>query len=169
MNWILKGEKDNLRELLSGISPNCILDIGTGTGSTLDLLPETDICFGIDSSLPMLMKTPESHIFFKIAAQAEQLPFKRDSFDLITVIGVCEYIRNLNILYNEGASVLKTNGYLLLTGTPPSIWTSLRKGLGNRIYARTSESITLKAEKHGFKLVAAKKSLMQEQLLYQLC
>lgn len=167
LNWIIAGERRNIQRLLSGPAPECILDIGSGTGSTLDLLSARDLIVAVDRSTAMLERIPRDGALVIAAAKAKALPFSDNSFDLVSLIGVCEYLKRLNPMLREAGRVLRPEGRLLLTSSPPSVWTVLRFALGNRLHPRTRSVIIRHAEKKGFRLMDSTRSLMQEQFLFQ--
>lgn len=167
IGWIIDAERRNIQQLLAGLKPGRVLDIGSGTGATLDLLPARDLLVAVDRSPVMLKRIPRDGSVRIAAAAAKALPFADRSFDLVTLIGVSEYLKRLNPMLREAARILHPGGHLLLTSSPPSIWTVLRLILGNRLHPRTRAEIIRHAEKKEFRLMDSAKSLMQEQFLFQ--
>src|SRR5262245_39523811 len=71
-----------------------ILDLGWGTGSTLDHLKRYGQPHGIDlSELPLSFSRKRGHQRV-LRASATELPFESDSFDLVTTLDVVEHLDN---------------------------------------------------------------------------
>ena len=71
-----------------------ILDIGCGTGATLDHLKRYGRTHGIDlSELPLSFSRKRGHQRV-MRASATDLPFESDSFDLVTTLDVVEHLDN---------------------------------------------------------------------------
>ena len=91
-NLILSKESANLKNLLSKIDvgDGKILDVGTGTGTSLAFWGESAQLFALDSSFNMINKAKLKGSKNFIVADALALPIKSDSFGLITAIGLLE-------------------------------------------------------------------------------
>lgn len=168
--WILKAEKNNLKKLASktGRMKGMILDVGTGMGHTLDILPDTNPVICLDKSFVMLNRLNKRRtVHSKIVSSALFLPFKDSSFYFISSIGISEYLTDLTSFYREANRVLKSKGYFLTTISPPNVWNLLRKGLGNPIYTITNESLQNIILTAGFVHLATMRSLMQYQYLFK--
>lgn len=169
INLLYSDEVDNLLGLLEHLSynPRRILDLGTGIGDSLPYLPRGKQRFLLDSSAAMLTRIPASQCEQKIYADALQLPFKKQQFDLITCIGVSEYIRPKARLLREIYECLKPNGYAIITFSPKGLLTQLRKLLGKRIFPLSgSTAIDLFAAQNFF-VVWSYRSTIQSQYLVQ--
>ncbi|MDW7679969.1 MAG: class I SAM-dependent methyltransferase [bacterium] len=97
-----------------------ILDVGCGTGLLMrDLLKSGHDVIGIDLSTQMLIDTKKSiNGFFQINSSiangdVERLPFKDNTFDLITSIGVLEYLCSDDDGINEMTRVVKNEGHII--------------------------------------------------------
>ncbi len=76
----------------SGAYPGQILDIGCGTGATLDHLKRFGTVQGIDLfDLPLRFSRQRGHQRV-LCASATELPFATDSFDLVTALDVIEHL-----------------------------------------------------------------------------
>jgi len=168
--WVLNAEKNNLRELVRRVDtiPGLILDIGTGTGHTLDVLPESKQIICLDRSVGMLNKiNKKNQQNLKLAADAFYLPFQDNLFSFVSCIGVSEYLSRLIFLYIEINRILKDNGYFLTTISPPNLWNSLRRISGNRLHTVSAKFAQDTANNTGFKKMGELHSLMQCQHLFK--
>ncbi|UCE04460.1 MAG: class I SAM-dependent methyltransferase [bacterium] len=169
-NLILKSENRNIEILLRSfnIKGKKVIDLGTGTGNILRYLKNSGFVLGIDRSLAMLLATKQIYPeVILIQADTLKLAIKKNSFELITAVGLSEYLKDINFLFKEVYRVLKNNGFFLMTFSPSGIWTRLRLLLGLRVYPRTLEEIVVIAEAMNFRLVRNDQTLMQAQVLFQ--
>ena len=109
--------REQVRPLLSNRgSGQRILDIGSGTGIILKTLEEFGQAFGLEMSeeaIEFLKKRNLKHI---VCSDAEQgLPFKDDSFSLITCLDVLEHLDHDAALLTEMIRICKEGGYVLVT------------------------------------------------------
>lgn len=101
-------------------NPGTSLDIGCGPGEYLEAfynmgweVSGCDLC----PEMVSLAKSNTSHLsqLPKICeASVGSLPYKDQTFDLITVIGVLNYVADIEKALSEVARVLKTSGVLIL-------------------------------------------------------
>lgn len=117
--------------------PKKILDVGCGTGKQISLLPNNIDIVGVDISLPML-KIANKQVPNKcIEADAVNLPFEDNEFDLI-ISQFALHEKNTKIIdaeLNEINRVLKTNGKLLIVDFDyPKKRTILSRILGSGIH-----------------------------------
>lgn len=71
--------------------PAQILDVGCGTGATLELLQRFGRATGVDPHLPALEICSLERALPVQQAQVEDLPFPDDSFDVVTCLDVLEH------------------------------------------------------------------------------
>ena len=121
------------------IQPEVIIDIGTGTGFGLSALagkyPESEI-IGLDLSEGMLKKARASisdsgsgvdtSKIKMLCADAEVLPLKENSCDLIFSNLALQWCNDLNSTFQEFSRVLKPGGLLLFTSFGPDTLIELR-------------------------------------------
>lgn len=112
------------REIVMGLccgSENVILEVGTGTGRfTVDLVRNSNLVVGIDASRRMLMlarhRSVQEGLDKKvqlIRADAHQLPFRSNVFDLCVTINVLNHIEDYANVMKQIQIVLKANGSLV--------------------------------------------------------
>ena len=116
-----KGWRNKVFKIVKKSNPKSILDIATGTGDLAIKLSKITNVIGIDISKGMLevgeekikQKKLTERIILKLA-DAENLPFKDNSFDTITVAFGVRNFENLEKGINEIKRVLKNNGKLIV-------------------------------------------------------
>jgi 2-polyprenyl-3-methyl-5-hydroxy-6-metoxy-1,4-benzoquinol methylase len=90
-----------------------ILEIGSGEGGTASVFSTNNNFISLDISLLRLQRQPNSII--KINADAQNLPFKHSSFDLIILQDVIEHLPDNNGLLNYLSGFLKKDGIIFLS------------------------------------------------------
>lgn len=128
------GDKEKVKKILSyllhrkGLS---ILDAGCGSGWLSFILMRRGFkVVGLDISRERLLKEAKRHLKDTIPlveGDLHQLPFKKESFDIVVCAEVLEHLKNPAIGLKEINRVLKKEGRLILTipnnlTFPISIW-----------------------------------------------
>lgn len=115
--WFV-GKRFFIKTYLDKIKNNItnILDIGSGTGGTTKLLKNYGNVVGIEKNI-LAASLARKRGLKIIRGTAEKLPFKKNTFDLITIFDVLYHkdIKNINNVFKEIFRVLKPKGYLLIT------------------------------------------------------
>ena len=127
-------ELRNLQRLAAGISAQRQLDLGCGTGSSLQCFRSSRKIFLADRSEAMLQIAVRRYPGFpamRLDANAP-LPFRDASFDLISAIGLFEYLPELNDVLQEIHRVSRRSGYFVLTSSPAVLANRLRLATGSR-------------------------------------
>ena len=165
---ILRRENEGIQSLLKDLLPGSVLDIGCGRGDSLALLLNFSARgVAVDHVPAMVHKTKGHYPGLKFAAaEAQLLPFRDGSFDLVSGIGVMEYLNDWSIPLQEMHRVLSPNGYAVLTLSPPGLLTYLRLFLGHRLYTSTDKDFrkTLDASE-AFSISRHHRTLLQHQYL----
>lgn len=106
-------------EAASGLPPDTILDVGSGTGSLLSRLhssyPEAALC-GLDLAFNMCLRTTArlgEHCIV-VNGDAEQLPFADGVFDLVVSTSALQWVGDLSRALYEMRRVTKPGGTLSL-------------------------------------------------------
>jgi ubiquinone/menaquinone biosynthesis C-methylase UbiE len=98
------------------------MDIGVGAGKILEVLASRGFrTYGADFSIGMIQncrevisKKGKNQISGFIASDVENLPIRNDSLDLLTCMGVFEYLKNDQKGISELFRVLKPGGHVIL-------------------------------------------------------
>lgn len=150
-----------------------ILDIGCGTGTILSLyknLPQEkeNKLYGIDISQRMIKIAKEKNLDAEfVRANALTLPFKDESFNFVSMIGVLEYIKEKEILLKEICRILKRDGKVLLSFSQKSILNLPRFMWGIRFYMYDEKEIINHIENNGFEIIDKRSGPLQTQVLCQ--
>ena len=109
-----------------------ILDVGCGTGRLVHFLNKNSYqAYGCDTAKEAISLAKKINQDSKIKwGQASQLPYKNDSFDLITSISVIEHLTKTQVqkFLSEATRVLKSGGFnffcypKLLKSSQASFW-----------------------------------------------
>jgi ubiquinone/menaquinone biosynthesis C-methylase UbiE len=167
---ILNKENNNLVALIKQveIKNKIVLDLGVGTGNALNFLKGEKDIFGIDLTFFMLKEAQKKFPKAKlIQANVLSIPLKTKSIDIVTAVGLIEYIQDTIPFIEELYRILKNEGYLILTFSPKNFWTRMRLLLGHPIYAMSFDQIKENAIRHNFWIIDYQQSMMQQQVLLQ--
>lgn len=169
-NFILKEENKKLELILGSIEVRnkTIVDLGTGAGNVLQYLVDSKLTIGIDFTFSMLQSTRQSYPgVYLLQTNTMALPIKNNSIEVVTAVGVSEYLNNIELFFKETFRILKNDGFLVLTFSPRGIWSRLRLLLGHAIYTRTLTDLITIAKSERFQIIKNSNSLMQSQVLFQ--
>ena len=157
----------NLLSMISTTKEAFVADLAVGRGHSIPLLPNTArVKFAIDKSYTMISLTKPAYPQIQfVQADAMHLPFKYLTYDLILCIGLLEYIPDAHRLLAELYTILKINGYLLLTSTPRSLINHFRILSGHKIYLRHREEIEDDILYHSFRVIGTNYTGSQDQFL----
>lgn len=157
-----------LRSLIPDRTFSCHLDIGTGTGSSLSVFRRASVMILSDRSLRMLQIAFQHHSVPAVVLDLEQgLPFKNQSFDFLTAVGVFEYLRDPTAALCELHRVAKHRAFLLFTTTPFSLFALFRYLTGNPPHIYHEKDIVHRIEAAGWSKIDQRKCRTQEQWLCQ--
>ena len=169
VRWILEEEKQNLRSLLVSVSdsPQTVVDAGTGTGSTLDIFPDSLRTIVLDRSLAMVKLAGKNRSITGIVGDIRCLPFRARSIPFLSVIGVLEYIPDYQAFLDEARHAVAEKGYFLVTISPPGMLNTLRNLLGHPLYPIRIDEWESAMKRFPFVCLQSRKSLLQMQFLYR--
>ena len=141
-----------------------ILDVGCGTGRLVHFLNKNSYqAYGCDTAKEAISLAKKINQDSKIKwGQASQLPYKNDSFDLITSISVIEHLTKTQVqkFLSEATRVLKSGGFIFFV--TPNFSSPARLLFGKKWFAYkdpthinffTPKSLKLLLAKYGFKNV----------------
>ncbi len=126
-HWWFEGRRILLKEIIYGFKEMernyKILDVGSGSGSNLKFLSNFGVVYGIDN-FRIAVKYCHQKGFKNVrVANANKLPYKNSTFDLITLLDVLEHIKDDVSALNEAKRVLKPGGRVIVTSPSlPLIW-----------------------------------------------
>lgn len=115
-------------------APTRILDLGSGPGRASGLLkkkwPKAEV-IAVDIAMPMLQKVPEHTRFWRpvkrVCANAMQLPFHDNSFDLVFSSLCLQWAHPLPNALQEIRRVMRTDAMLLFSTFGPDTLIELRE------------------------------------------
>ncbi|MDO9026343.1 MAG: methyltransferase domain-containing protein [bacterium] len=134
------GPDMRLKALLSfgaRLNPGKVLEIGCADGHVMESLKKAlpldqgAAFFGLDISDTSLQRAKAKGFGKVVKAAAEDLPFAKNSFDLVIASQVLEHIPGLERAMDQVFSVLKPGGSFVIT-VPLADWFKLYKGLIRR-------------------------------------
>ena len=164
---ILRKEFENIQSLFKLIDHNkgLILDIGCGVGESIKLLDENVTAIAIDARLKMAKKINKDTV---VVGDALRLPVKPAKADFVLSVGLSEYLDDLRSFFRQISQTLKSNRCLILTTSPPTIYSFLRFLAGSRIYPRKTADILAMAQKYNFEKIGEKHVFSQDVFLFRL-
>lgn len=109
-------EKELIKDLISDISRDQMLELGCGTGHWTEFfLKEGFELTALDISEPMLELARIKGLNAKfIKGDTVKLPFADESFSVVASITMLEFVQNQDVVLREMYRVLKPSGYLIL-------------------------------------------------------
>jgi ubiquinone/menaquinone biosynthesis C-methylase UbiE len=164
LRQILAAEQKNIFLLLKQfpLPPGLHLDLGSGTGDSLHILPPGSKRVAVDAEIAMLKRNPSC---WRVSARAEVLPFPNANFVFVSAIGLLEYIAPTDKFFSEVQRILRPGGSFLFTSSQPNVANRLRWFWGDRLYFLSEETIKLMLRENGWRLLGFNHSLLQEQWL----
>jgi SAM-dependent methyltransferase len=174
VRWIVNRELDNVGLLLAQSDPPDldqagILDLATGNGAILDLLPESNTVVALDRSHQMLKVAKIRHPKVKyVVADVNKLPFRAEAFALLTAVGLLEYLRTPARFIRELSRVAQHRANVVLTWSPVNLINLLRFGFGHRLYFTTFKKLLSLCGLYGLTFANRKDSLLQGQVLFSI-
>jgi len=118
--WWFRGKQFLIDMLLGrhfkGGKSNRSLDIGAGTGSTLEFLRKFGPAYGVEFSTVAIHMLRQRGLNSIVRSDAENpMPFKSDTFSIVTCLDVLEHLGNDSGLIEEMVRVCKPGGLILIT------------------------------------------------------
>jgi len=161
---LLEAEKNNLAKLVRQLPslPGVHLDLGSGTGDHLSILPVAPKRLLVDFDFDMLKRNANAH---RAIARAEQLPFCNQSFSFVSAIGLLEYLNGGDFFLNEVRRVLQPEGYFLFTSSPPNWANWMRFMWGEKLYFYSEQRLRDILTTAGWRVIGHERSWLQEQWL----
>jgi ubiquinone/menaquinone biosynthesis C-methylase UbiE len=161
---ILLAEEKNISGLLQQFPPatGVHLDLGSGTGDNLPILPFAAKRLAVDLEFSMLKRNPNP---CRLIAHAGKLPFKAGSFAFVSAIGLLEYLNEIELFFAEVKRVLQPEGYFIFTSSPPNWANRLRLGWGEKLHFHTERQLRGILQANNWQVLGLARSWLQEQWL----
>jgi len=116
-----EAERRASNRLANLVSRCSILDVGCGTGATLQAIADLGLAVGADRSLEALRFCQQRGLHRLVLADAEALPFATGSADVVLALDLLEHIPDDAAAAREFARVLRPGGTLIVT-VPAHQW-----------------------------------------------
>lgn len=119
-NFVDTVEKRLIEDMAGFKTGEKVLDLGSGTGNYSIWLAKKGLYVtGVDKSTGMMniakKKALDDNLFIDwVEADAVQLPFPNESFDLVLSVTAIEFMDDIEVVLMEALRVLKTNGRLII-------------------------------------------------------
>lgn len=142
-----------LKKELNRKSQLRILDVGCGTGKTTLSLIKFGNVYGVDSSFSALKHCSKRGLNKVLKCSSYQLPFRENTFDLVTLLDALEHIENDVQVLEEIKRISKKDSLILLTVPAYQfLWSEHDIALSH--YRRyTSKTLTKVLKEAGFDIV----------------
>lgn len=128
-----------------------ILNVGSGTGGTIDTLEKFGSVHNVDTS-KQAISFLKKHGFKSQLIDGGELPFKAGSFDILTALDVLEHIESDTEVLKDWLRVLKPGGTMVLT-VPAYQWLWSQHDVINNHYRRyTRKELKQKIQVAGFEV-----------------
>ncbi|NUQ02030.1 MAG: class I SAM-dependent methyltransferase, partial [Armatimonadetes bacterium] len=116
--WWFVGRKRIIATLLNSHLPPAahrrLLDVGCGSGATLQTLLQFGDAYGLDPFASAISLSQARGLNHLIRGDAVRLPFEAGSFEVVTALDVIEHIADDSAAVHEMVRVLAPEGSLLL-------------------------------------------------------
>ena len=157
-------------ELNQSLSPESILDVGTGTGALLErlhvLYPDARLT-GVDLALNMCLLTRQKlgSICQAVNGNAECLPFKTGTFDLAVSASALQWVGNLSAAIHEMDRVVQPGGMISLAFFCDGTLGELQHCFGDAVGRDCSDNSQRTSRLHGFQAVEDVKAVLDDMTL----
>lgn len=165
LRQIYDTELAHLRKLLPATPAGLHLDLGTGTGSAfhaLDISPAFTVISDLSPQMLLRARRRLMHPGVQLNSDAP-LPFRSGTFDLITAVGLFEYVRDPVAFFREVYRIGSEQAVFLFTTTPPGLPALARAATWALPHACTAQEVRRRLEQAAWRVDAHLRSFMQEQ------
>ena len=157
--WWFVARRQLVRELIERYAPAdrdlTILDVGCGTGATLQAVQNQGREIGLDRSSTALQFCQQRGLRRLIQATAQALPVAEESLDVVLALDLLEHIEDDDAAVKELARALRPGG-ILVVAVPalPELWSEHDEALDHvrRYRGKRLRRLLLEADLHVEKL-----------------
>ena len=161
---IYRAEKRALQRWLSAVDGRGLwLDLGCGEGTSFSLAEWKGNRVGVDRVRRLLARVSDAAGAFPVCADAEHLPLKDGCADLVTAIGLAEYLPRREPLWRQIWNVLRPGGLAVVTAARPGLFNRARWLLGHRISTAGRAELLREFRQAGLEVRAEQVTLLQWQ------
>ena len=128
-HWWFEGMRTTCEEELNRLlrdgkcEDGWCVDVGCGTGLWTQRLGPFGRVVGLDRSPKALSYCKKRGLTRLIRSRGEELPFRNNTFDVVTALGVIEHLDNDDFFLSEVFRVCKSQGHvLILTSAYQRLW-----------------------------------------------
>jgi len=114
-HWWFSAKRELIVNIVDSLKPKNILDVGCGTGSLVSSLSKKYEVVGCEYSKAALRFCQNRGDIPLVRSDAEKLPFKEESFDVVTLLDVVEHIDQDVEMLLDVRRVLKQRGYAIIS------------------------------------------------------
>lgn len=137
-NPLMEAEALCLGTIITRLAPDHALDVGTGTGRNVELLRANTSAHVVGIDLSPAMLACGSGASPRVCGDAQRLPFRSESFDLVCSSLMCGDIPDVGAWIREASRVVKPGGHVVYSDFHPSWsasgWRRTFKGVDGRTY-----------------------------------
>jgi len=159
-HWWWEGRRELIRQLLKNEKIIKVLDIGCGTGETMNfikaLISKSEV-YGVDTSRVAISYTKGRGHKKVYLSGAEKLPFPNNFFDAVLILDVLEHIENDKKALFEAKRVIQKGGVIIVSCPALNIlWSDHDTNQGHvkrytkKDFEKLAEDLNLKLEWVGY-------------------
>ncbi len=161
---IFRVEKRALERWLRRVEGSGLwLDLGCGEGTTFDLAEWKGSKVGVDRVKHLLERGGRQRKAHWVCGAAGALPFRGERADLVSAVGLVEYVRDRPRFWGELWNVLRPGGVAVVTAARPGLLNALRWLLGHRVSTAGREELEREVQEAGFVVKETHATLLQWQ------
>ncbi len=118
-------------------NPKTLLDVGCSDGLLLECFYNYGVeCFGVDISKKALSFAPKKFNLCSVDIEKENLPFKDEVFDFVTILEVLEHLRDHRKIISEIYRVLKPSGVVMMSTPVDSKMYQILSKIANKVMSK---------------------------------
>jgi ubiquinone/menaquinone biosynthesis C-methylase UbiE len=151
-HWWFSAKRALVMDEIKKTNGGRLLDIGCGTGSTLSASQTYHTAVGCEFSKEALRLSKKRGIELLARSNAEQLPFKSGSFDVVTALDVIEHIDDDEAAIRELRRVMKPGGKAVISVPAHRFLWSEHDAMQHHKRRYVWEELKMKLQRNGLKV-----------------